>query len=45
MKSGKATGFVVNEIPTEVWKYLGETGTDMLWDLMQEIFKEEKMLN
>ena len=30
-------------IPVEVWKSLGEEGVDMLLDLLQKIFKQEKM--
>ena len=35
MKNGKATG--PDKIPVEVWKSLGEEGTDFLWDLMKKI--------
>ena len=41
MKNGKACG--PDEIPAEVWKSLGEEGVDVLWDLMQKIYQEEKM--
>ena len=41
MKNGKATG--PDKIPVEVWKSLGEEGIDILWDLMQKIFEQEKM--
>ena len=37
MKNGKATG--MDGIPVEVWKYLGEEGIDMLWDMMQGIYE------
>ena len=30
-------------IPVEVWKCLGEEGIDMLWDLMQGIYGQEKI--
>ena len=30
-------------IPVEVWKSLGEDGVDMLLDLLQNIFEQEKM--
>ena len=30
-------------IPVEVWKSLGEEGVDMLLDLLQKIFEQEKM--
>ena len=41
MKNGKATG--MDGIPVEVWKCLGEEGIDMLWDLMQGIYEQEKI--
>ncbi|XP_068250325.1 uncharacterized protein [Palaemon carinicauda] len=41
MKNSKATG--PDNIPVEVWKSLGEEGIDILWDLMQKIFNQEKM--
>ena len=37
MKEGNATA--MDEIPVEVWKWLGEEGIDMLWDLMQSDVK------
>ena len=40
-EKGKAT--VMDGIPVEVWKCLGEGGIDMLWDLMQMIYEQEKM--
>ena len=40
-EKGKAT--VMDGIPLEVWKCLGEGGIDMLWDLMQMIYEQEKM--
>ena len=43
MKNGKARG--PDEIPAEVWKSLGEKGIDLLWDLMQKIYQEEKLPN
>ena len=43
MKDGKATG--PDEIPVEAWKCLGEEGIDILWDLMQQIYAEEKVPN
>ena len=30
-------------IPVDVWKSLGEEGVDMLLDLLQKIFEQEKM--
>ena len=41
MKNGKAAG--PDKIPMEAWKSLGEEGIDILWDLMQKIFSQEKM--
>ena len=41
MKHGKATE--PDGIPEEVWKSLGEEGVDMLLDLPQKIFEQEKM--
>ena len=41
MKLGKAMG--PDGIPVEVWKSLGEEGVDMLLDLLQNIFEQEKM--
>ena len=41
MKHGKAMG--PDAIPGEVWKSLGEYGVDMLLDLLQKIFEQEKM--
>ena len=41
MKNGKATG--MDGIPVEVWTYLGEEGIEMLWDLMQGIYEQEKI--
>ena len=41
MKQGKA--MVPDGIPVEVWKSLGEEGVDMLLDLLQKIFEQEKM--
>ena len=41
LKLGKAMG--PDGIPVEVWKSLGEEGVDMLLDLLQEIFEQEKM--
>ena len=41
MKNGKAAG--PDKIPVEVWKSLGEEGIDILWDLMQKIYSQEKM--
>ena len=40
-KAGEATG--MDGIPVEVWKCLGEGGIDMLWDLMQVIYEQEKI--
>ena len=41
MKKAKTTG--MDGIPVEVRKCLGEDGIDMLWDLMQRIYEQEKM--
>ena len=41
MKHGKAMG--PDGIPVEVWKSLGEEGVDMLLNLLQKIFEQEKM--
>ena len=41
MKLGKAMG--PDGIPVEVRKSLGEEGVDMLLDLLQKIFEQEKM--
>ena len=41
MKHGKAMG--PDGIPVEVWKSLGEEVVDMLLDLLQKIFEQEKM--
>ncbi len=41
MKNGKVMG--PDRIPVEVWKSLGEEGADMLLDLLQKIFEQEKM--
>ena len=41
MKHEKAMG--PDGIPVEVWKSLGEEGVDMLLDLLQKIFEQEKM--
>ena len=30
-------------IPVEVWESLGEEGVDMLLDLLQKIFEQDKM--
>ena len=40
MKKGKATG--MDGIPVDVCKCLGE-GIDMVWDLIQTIYKQEKI--
>ncbi|XP_068224392.1 uncharacterized protein [Palaemon carinicauda] len=42
MKNSKAAG--PDNRPVEVWKSLGEDGIDILWDLTQKIFHQEKML-
>ena len=42
MKHGKAMG--PDGIPVEVCNSLGEEGVDMLLDLLQKIFEQEKML-
>ena len=41
MKHGKAMG--QDGIPVEVWKSLGEDWVDMLLDVIQKIFEQEKM--
>ncbi|XP_068234267.1 uncharacterized protein [Palaemon carinicauda] len=41
MKYSKAAG--LDNIPVEVWKSFGEEGIDILWDLTQKIFNQEKM--
>ena len=41
MKLGKAMG--PDGIPVEVWKSLGEEGVDMLLDLLQKVFEQEKI--
>ena len=41
MKHGKAMR--PDGIPVEVWKNLGEEGGDMLLDLLQNMFEQEKM--
>ena len=41
IKHGKAMG--PDGIPVEVWRRLGEGGVDMLLDLLQKIFEQEKM--
>ena len=40
-KNGEATG--MDGILVVVWKCLGEEGIDMLWDLMQVIYEQEKI--
>ena len=41
MKNGKAMG--PDEIQVDTWKSSGEEGIDMLLDLLQQIFEQEKM--
>ena len=41
MKCNKSVG--PDNIPIEVWKSLGEEGVDIVWDLTQKIFSQEKM--
>ena len=41
MNKGKAAGII--GIPVEVWTCLGEEGIDMLWDMMQRIYEQEKI--
>ena len=41
MKNGKATG--MDGIPVELWKCLGEEVIDMLWNMMQGIYEQEKI--
>ena len=41
MKKGKAVG--PDGIPVEVWKCLGEEGIDILWDLYNKIYQQEKI--
>ena len=40
-KKGKAMG--LDGIPVEVWKCMAEKRVDMLWDLQQKIYEQEKM--
>ena len=41
MKKGKAVG--PDGIPVEVWRCLGEEGIDILWDLFNKIYQQEKI--
>ena len=41
MKNGKFPG--PDEIPVEAWKYLGREGIDKVTELMQKIWREERM--
>ena len=41
MKNGKATG--MDGIPVELWKCLGEEVIDVLWNMMQGIYEQEKI--
>ena len=41
MKTGKAPG--PDNLPVEAWKALGSEGVDILWNLMDKIFNEEKV--
>ncbi|XP_068243788.1 uncharacterized protein [Palaemon carinicauda] len=41
LKNSNAAG--PDNIPVEVWRSLGEEIIDILWDLAQKIFNEEKM--
>jgi len=41
MKSNKAVG--PDNIPIEAWKSLGEAAVDVLWDLLNEIYEQEKI--
>ena len=41
MKNGKATG--MDGIPVEAWKCLREEGIDMLWDLMNGVYEQDKI--
>ena len=41
MKKDKATG--PDEIPAEVWKCLGEEGIDILWNLIDNIYRQEQI--
>ena len=41
MKKGKAVG--PDGIPVEVWRCLGEEGVDILWDLFNKIYQQEKI--
>ena len=41
MKTGKSTG--IDGILVEARKCLGEQGNDMLWDMMQRIYQQEKI--
>ena len=41
MKTGKAPG--PDNLPVEAWKALGSEGVDILWNLMDKVFNEEKV--
>jgi len=41
MKSNKAVG--PDNIPIEAWKSLGEAAVDVLWDLLNKIYEQEKI--
>ena len=41
MKNGKATG--PDEIPAEIWKYLGQDGVTVLYKLLNAILRGGKM--
>ena len=41
MKTGKSSG--IDGILVEVRKCLGEQGNDMLWDMVQRIYQQEKI--
>ena len=40
-KKEKAMG--PDGISVEVWKCMGEEGVDILWDLLQKIYEQDKM--
>ena len=41
VKDGRVTN--PDNIPVEIWKRLGEESSEMLWDLMRKIYRQEKM--
>ena len=41
VKDGRVTN--PDNIPVEIWRRLGEESSEMLWDLMRKIYRQEKM--